>query len=104
MGSVSMTDGKVVAQPLKPEDKGLSVNNRPGSKNEALGNVNNLRSTLVHENAHQPKLQNQQRLQVSRIHQLERNQCDKHSDNSKSFNSTTPAFKKLVYDYLQKYK
>ena len=56
MGSVSMKDGKVIAQPLKDEDKGLSVNTKPGSKNIALGNVNNLRSTLEHESKHQTQI------------------------------------------------
>lgn len=101
MGSVSSQDGKVIAQPLSNANKGLSVNNIPGSKNILLGNVYNTRSTLEHENVHQTQVTKPMTFKSLKdyINWRESN-ATKNQMNGNSYKKTTPEFKKAVTKYL----
>ena len=104
MGAVSMKDGKLTAQPLSEDNKQLSVNNKPGSKNEALGNVNNLQSTLEHENKHQSQITKPTTFgSFKEYTNWKEYDASKKQINGKYFSSTTPAYKKLIYEYRDKH-
>ena len=100
-----MKDGKVITQPLKEENKGLTVNNKPGSKNEALGNVNNLRSTLEHEDKHQTQIAKPTSFNSFKEYtNWKEHDASTKQINGKNFSQTTPEYKKKVYDYRDAHK
>jgi len=104
MGPVGMKDGKLVAQPLK-ESKGMEVNTKPGSKNEALGNVHNLRSTLEHENVHQTQIKTPKTFENFKAYNnWKETDATNKQINGKYFAPTTPAYKKLIYEYRDDHK
>jgi hypothetical protein len=105
MGSVSFKDGKITAQPLKHENKSMAVNNKPGSKNELLGNVYNVRSVLEHEDRHQTQIAKPTSFKSFRDYaNFKEYDASVHQINGKWFKHTTPAFQKLVYEYRDKHK
>jgi hypothetical protein len=104
MGEVAMKDGKVIAQPLKDGDKGLSVNTKPGSKNIALGDVNNLRSTIEHESKHQTQITSPKTFgSFKEYNNWKETDATNKQMNGKYYSATTPAFKTMVNEYKKKF-